>query len=570
MPRYANLPARDALVLEYLGDGNVLDTNDGTKATLVATNVPYASCPVGYQKQWGVFNGSSSIVRTTTEEVPAAFSSTYSFVVAFKMDSELSSDGSRDIVMGQNSSSPYTSRLLRYNRSGGVNRLQAYMGTDNYRIATYNTNLGTGVHFAIVTHDGSTLRLYLDNPMNEVASNSDTPTQGVASSGVGGFNIGAYYGLGALGANFVPGNIVCRVFNRVLTETERLAYFHEFNRQLGGGSDFGAYIPQPTAYLEAVGEDTFYDIALGTKATRTAGSVATDDFGLSRAISGPNQSWTSVSGDSFVYWNNSGWKLEKNNAAVTATGINTANTVRCVLYFPTGTISTAQQTALENILKTKYAYAFRRSLLPALGITAYYDGTFSGSTAYDTVGGWGSKSIGGTMPASVRFQQNKSFAPTGSQYISLGTQNHYDANGWWYGQWISTTSTSQLRNEFNSSNGYFTMLRYNSIAGKATAYFYDGAEKVANSIKTINDGNPHFCVAEFLPGSYARIWVDGVIEATVSVGSATWLGFQEGQYIFSGRQADSEFLTGKADFMYGKGTLNPAKVRALMYATYRF
>ena len=34
MPTYANLP-RNGLVLEYLGDGNALDTNDGTKATLV-------------------------------------------------------------------------------------------------------------------------------------------------------------------------------------------------------------------------------------------------------------------------------------------------------------------------------------------------------------------------------------------------------------------------------------------------------------------------------------------------------------------------------------------------------
>lgn len=221
--------------------------------------------------------------------------------------------------------------------------------------------------------------------------------------------------------------------------------------------------------------------------------------------------------------------------------------------------------------RSRYAYPFRRSLLPSLGITAYYDGTFSGSTAYDVVGGWGSKSIVGTMPASVRFQQNKSFAPSGSQCISLGTQNHYDANGWWYGQWISTTSSSQMRNEFNSSNGYFTMLRYNSAAGKAGVFYSDTvSDKSVNGIKTINDGRPHFCVAEFLPGSYARIWVDGVMEASVAVGAASWLGIQEGQYIFSGRQADSEFLSGKADFMYGKGTLNPAKVRALMYATYRF
>ena len=176
------------------------------------------------------------------------------------------------------------------------------------------------------------------------------------------------------------------------------------------------------------------------------------------------------------------------------------------------------------------------------------------------------------MPSSVRYLQNKSFAPTGSQYISLGTQNHYNAGGWWYGQWISTTSSSCMRNEFNSSNGYFTMLAYNrTSSGKPEAFFYSGGSNYqAVGVKSVNDGRPHFCVAEFLPGSYARIWVDGVMEATVSVGASTWLGIQEGQYIFSGREGDNEFLSGKADFMYGKGTLNSAKVRALMYATYRF
>jgi len=212
-----------------------------------------------------------------------------------------------------------------------------------------------------------------------------------------------------------------RLYNRVLTKTEKNQLWHEFNRKLGGGSDFGAVIPAPTAHLEAVGEDTFYDVALATKATRTAGTVANDDFGISRAIAGPNQSWTSVTGDSFVYWNNSGWKLEKNNAAVTATGINTANTVRAVLYYPAGTVTAAQQTYLENCLKSgRYPYAFRRSIpawITDRATFAWY-GESSGSTLYPA------KGSNGTLvntPTVVRSQQYKglNFAQASSQYANI-------------------------------------------------------------------------------------------------------------------------------------------------------
>jgi hypothetical protein len=346
-------------------------------------------------------------------------------------------------------------------------------------------------------------------------------------------------------------------------------YWHEFNRKLGGGSDFGAVIPNPTAYLDAVGEDTFYDVALATKATRTAGTVANDEFGISRAIAGPNQSWTSVTGDSFVYWNNSGWKLEKNNAAVTAAGINTANTVRAVLYYPAGTVTAAQQTYLENCFKSgRYPYAFRRSLLQACGVHAYYDGTFSGSNAYDVVGGLGTKTITGTITA-VRAQQNKAFVPTGSQYIPLNLGSVDGLPGYWIGQWIKTTAGGILMNEFASNtNKYWTGLGYNITAGKARAKAYGSTSFTATSTTTVNDGKWHFCICEVVQSSYVRIWVDGRLEASTAIDAWSNSSATQAGYIFADRDGGSG-LSGNADFMYGKGPMTSQKAQMLYFGTYR-
>lgn len=53
---------RSWLVGEWLLDGNALDTNDWTKNSGTATNVTYANTTIGYQKQYGIFNWSSSWV----------------------------------------------------------------------------------------------------------------------------------------------------------------------------------------------------------------------------------------------------------------------------------------------------------------------------------------------------------------------------------------------------------------------------------------------------------------------------------------------------------------------------
>jgi hypothetical protein len=391
---------RSGLVGEWLLDGSANDTNDGTKNNGTATNVTYVTSDVGYQKQCGSFNGSTSRINCGTSTVHG---NSFSVVVYFKRGTP---SGENMIVTKWPSSN---------DRWGigftGTTDLKMLIGTDStWRTIAASTD--TNWHMVTLSFTGGRAYGYFDNSAATVdigttySENNSNP-----------FYIGNFASL----AGPYAGNVAAvRVYNRVLSDQDRLQLWHEFNRKLGGGSDFGAVIPAPTAHLEAVGEDTFYDVALATKATRTAGSAASDDFGITRAISTPNQSWTSVSGDSFVYWNNSGWKLEKNATGVSATGINTSNTVRAVLFFPAGVISTAQQTYLENCFKRNYPYAFRRSIpawITDRASFAWY-GTTSGSTLY------AAKGSNGTLvntPTKVRSQQwdGLKFVAASSQYANI-------------------------------------------------------------------------------------------------------------------------------------------------------
>ncbi len=460
--KFQALPARDALVLEYLGDGNALDTNDGTKATLTATNVSYASCPVGYQKQWGVFNGASSSITSSNYNTTALGSSFHimwwgTVDSLSKIDKYLFMRGS-----GTNQNSilcGYVASQFEFFSNGG------HSGTDPRSGSGLTIPDTTKPHMYEYRYDGTTWSGYVDG--GQAFSVSRTFSLGTSSSTI-------YVGRSDLG-NYFPGKLgAFRIFNRALTETERLAYWHEFNRQLAGGSDFGAYIPQPTAHLDAVGEDTFYDVALGTKATRTAGTVANDNVGLARAISGPNQSWTSVSGDSFVWWDNSGWKLEKNNAAVTATGINTANTVGAVFYWPTGAISTAQQTYIENMLKTgRKPYAFRSSYIPAIEgtPTVRYSSPISGSTIYDSSGNGNNLTTSGSI-STVRKGQDAVYVGAGGYANNSSITEIPTTNGITIVAWMDCTNSSQYRfisAGLKNSDGTIQMLAYNGYF--ATIYY---------------------------------------------------------------------------------------------------
>lgn len=535
LPLVSSLP-RNSLILEVLLDGNVLDTNDGTKATLTATSLSYTTCPAGYQKQCGSFSASSSLTRASLSGILGVKFFIYPTSSTQTIFTYIT--GSANITINSSSQIATTGLTNVSIRVNGISTTQLTLNT---------------WQFVEIDHDSAT------------ATN---------------WNLGSSSFTGYI-AGF-------RQFSQQLSEPERQAYWLEFNRQLAGGTDFGAVIPQPTDYLEAIGEDTFYDVALGTKATRTAGTVATDDFGISRAIAAPNQSWTSVSGDSFVYWNNSGWKLEKNNAAVSATGINTANTVRCILYFPAGTISTAQQTFLENALKVKYSYPFRKSLPIGLQQSSvlYSPGIIATSVDYD-LSTYANHGIANGSSTLARILQNQVVGLNGSSQYSTfpsASQINFGSGDFTVCGWVKFTALSGSQKLFSKMNsqsldGIATGWNFgiDDVGGGNYSWNFTTWESNSNTNCSGAGGNFygaqagkwHFVTCQ-RSGNELRIFLDCVkiLSNTGTIRNVSSIRpFDIGRYNWS----NSQYVNGaRSDaFAFGRA-ISVEEMRSLMYSTFRF
>lgn len=266
---YFSIP-RSGLVLEYLGDGNALDTNDGTKSTLTATNVPFADCPVGYQKQWGVFNGSSSRVAIPDSSA-LHLTGSFSFVTSFRLSS-FPGTGLQFRMYDDVSSSPYGPYWSLRDTSGVLDLVMVY-------------------NSALSSSGGLTLALntpYLGIFVHDDATDTDTIWfQGGKVATLTGKTINAgaptgtkYIGCELASGKWFPGNLTVRAYNRALTDDECLNFWHEFNRKFGGGSDFGAYIPAPSFYVDFLDEK---DVSGQVSVTNSNVSFgATDQFGLAR------------------------------------------------------------------------------------------------------------------------------------------------------------------------------------------------------------------------------------------------------------------------------------------------
>lgn len=387
---------------------------------------------------------------------------------------------------------------------------------------------------------------------------------------------GRYIGSGRQGnSEFWNGSVNMRIYNRVLTETERLQLWHEFNRKLGGGSDFGAYVQAPTAHFEADGSNTFVEVSGQLAVTRTAGTAASDSFGVTRAISAPNQSWSSVTGDSFVFWNNAGWKLEKNVAAVTATGINTANTVAAVLYYPTGVISASQQTFIENAFKARYPCAFRRSIplwiqkdtstkfLIQNGVDISGNGnnpTYVGSPValragqMDTKSYDGSTQYGYVTDTSANFVAGLSTMTAACWYKGTASGSMMIFNHWEWGPWLIKK---------NGSNQLEVLVR---TAGVNTT--------VTTSV-AINDGKWHHLGLVY-DGTNMKAYLDGyMVQSAAKTGTLTHSTAGSPAYVMfaSNRQTGPTFtekLNGITDGqLLSARAYSTEELRQLMYSTYR-
>lgn len=245
---------RNGLVLEALLDGNVLDTNDGTKSTLTATNVSYSTSTVGYQKQWGVFNGSSSKITLPS----ISLTTEWDFSLAFKVTSLASSF----VLFDKDNTT--TQRVFTVQYYSVDNKLHMYCWNSSgtfYDCATAAGILTVGKEYLLNCrwdNTSNTIKIVLNNV--EVASLSKT---GNCQNYTQQMTIGAQNGGSG---NFTPGNIgTVRLFNRARSEQERQAEWQEFNRQLAGGTDIGIAIPSFSALWDFNGDAC--NVIAGTKDT---------------------------------------------------------------------------------------------------------------------------------------------------------------------------------------------------------------------------------------------------------------------------------------------------------------
>lgn len=522
---YFSIP-RASCIGEYSLDGTANDTNDGTKTNGTATNLSYATTQVGYQKQHAVFGATSSFTRASLASIqtlavavyPTAASKTlFTYVTSTSL---VTFDGSYVV-----SASGLTNSTIYVNNTTGT------------------TLTANAWNLLIITHDAKT------------ASN---------------FNLGS--------SSFTGNACILRAFNAKLTETERTQLWHEFNRKLGGGSDFGAYIPAPTAHFEADGSNTFVDVAAQGTVTRTSGTATTDAFGITRAISAPNQSWSSISGDSFVFWNNSGWKLEKNATGVSATGINTANTTAAVLFFPAGVISTAQQTYIENLFKARYPYAFRRSIQSTLApfLVIHIPGDTSNGLNFADISGNSNNATSASASTKTRAQQNTcvSLSGTDAQKATITSNAGNSLTALTICGWFKRDSSQSNDNAVLARKDSSSGTRYlygfactNSTNNLRVADYYDGSS-VKSVDTTWNNGEWAFATETISVTDGQKGYKNARLVGSNSISSLTAPNTQwaiGGDPIATNQQFKGQW----SNFMVFNKVLNSNEIQSLYYATYR-
>lgn len=249
--RYFSVP-RASVVGEVLMDGSVLDTNDVSVATYVATNVSFAACPVGYQKQCGVFGATSSLTRASLASVQGFMAFVYptantkDLMVYVTGTAKISIDGTNNVA------------------TTGLSNVTTYVNGAAGTLLTLNA-----WNLVVVAHDAVTA---------------------------------ANFSFGAL--SFTGNAAALRVFNAKPSANDVLRFWHEFNRRLAGGSDYGAFVPAPKY---AGVSPQFDDASNGVSTVTGSPSSANDLFGIAtaRGYNGSNNSDQEVisiaSGSSVTY-----------------------------------------------------------------------------------------------------------------------------------------------------------------------------------------------------------------------------------------------------------------------------
>lgn len=345
--RYTSIP-RNWLVWEWLLDGSAIDTNDWTKNNWNASNVTYTNTTVGYQKQTGVFNGSSSIVNIPYSSQLDITWSNATLTMSFWINT---SDNSWYIGWFTNGNNANWFWLW----------MNIWVGGSAWNISIYDWNwIPTWInindskwHHIIWTKNGATNTIYKN--LVSVFSNwwgwtitSDSTNKHLMNCD----NLWFYTSW--LLQTF-------RLYNRTLSKLEITSLYHEWLRKLWGWSD--DILSSCVAQFENYWDNNLENISTWYIATRTWWASTTDNFWIAKAITNPNYSWTSITYTAWYTFENdwTWWAIKTNPTWLSATWINRTTTLWKVLLF-SRTLSADEVTVLQNLCNKKYLYPFRKTL----------------------------------------------------------------------------------------------------------------------------------------------------------------------------------------------------------------
>jgi hypothetical protein len=236
---------RASCIGETLLDGATTDTNDGTKVAYTLTNGSYATTQVGYQKQHAVFGATTSFTRASLASIQTLAVAVYPTAASKTLFTYVTTTG-----------------LVTFDASYVVSTSGISNATIYVNGVQSSTLTANAWNLLIITHDAAT------------ATN---------------FNLGS--------SSFLGNACMLRAFNTKLTEIERAQLFHEFNRKLGGGSDFGAVIPAPKYGGLSPNEECYSQLVATTLGSP---SNANDEFGIqtAKSLDGVDDGYVYASGAS--------------------------------------------------------------------------------------------------------------------------------------------------------------------------------------------------------------------------------------------------------------------------------
>jgi len=264
-----------------------------------------------------------------------------------------------------------------------------------------------------------------------------------------------------------------RLYNITLTDIEEQALYLEWLRRLWQ-KNYPKLFEGCVALFECdEWWQDLYNHIDWTDTTRTWWTNTTDNFNITKWITNPNYSRTSITYTNSYLWEDSGWwTLTKNDSNVTATWINKTTTFGRLFLF-NRTLSADEETQLEALCNKDYILPRTKTSTNNLQdwLELAIDWTYSGTTFYDQSGNW-NNGTGSNMIDWGRIWQHKIMEFNGtSSYIDTNTSINWNSD-FSYSFWIKPVDYadhSQYIFRTWKDDNNFTWIRFD-LTGDITSY----------------------------------------------------------------------------------------------------